>query len=68
MIGGMSRKQKAPIDDPAWDAPNVDAESTIATWTEAECEQAQTWARGYLGNVPRNVRRPEHTRLARGED
>lgn len=51
--------------DPAWDAPDFDAQSTIDTWTERECEQAQTWASGYLGNVPRNVRRPEHTRLAR---
>jgi hypothetical protein len=49
--------------DPVWDAPDFDARSSIDSWTERECADAATWARGYLGNVPRNMKRPAHTML-----
>jgi hypothetical protein len=51
--------------DPAWDDPDLDAQSTIAAWTESECAEAQKWVHGYLNNVPRNIRRPAHTMLTR---
>lgn len=51
--------------DPSWDDPDLDAVYTVEAWTEAECASAHTWCSGYLNNVPRNVKRPEHTMLAR---
>jgi len=50
--------------DPAWDEPELDAQSTIEAWTELECAEAQKWASGYLSNVPRNIKRPAHTMIS----
>lgn len=51
--------------DPAWDDPDFAALDTIASWTEAECAEAFRWCDGYLNNVQRNIRRPQHTSIVR---
>lgn len=57
--------------DPSWDDPEFDARSTVEAWTDRERADAFTWCEGYLGNVPRNIKRPAHTVLSTrrpGED